>query len=596
VDASRALERWLAARRAALERIALRGTWLDEQDVARLLRLSLPGIDEVASMLELSRLGRSGRYDLIVVDTAPTGHTLRMLAMPETLLAVARLFDRMQDTHRIVVEALRGRWQPDQDDRVIEGMAREAAELAATLRDRSTTSMTWVSLAEPMAVEETLDGVRTLAAQGLAVDAIIVNRLTPPPPSLCRWCSARRAFERRAAADLVRRVGRAPSAPALRVVHARDAEPTGVRALASIAAELQGKRQKGVASFSGKEAAPFFRGRTVTAVSNSERKPPQNEAAPFAAKVPAPLVMFGGKGGVGKTTCAAAAAVAAALAEPDRRVLLISTDPAHSLADALGVPLGDAPRRLSGGPRNLQVRELDATAGFARVRDRYRAAIDALFDRLTRGSAVDLAQDRRVMQDLIELAPPGIDELAAVIEVVDALETGEADLVILDTAPSGHALRLLEMPAVAQEWTRALMSILLKYQPVVGVGDLGAVLLELSKGLGRLRERLADPARTHFVIVTRAATLPRAESVRLLARLTRLAIYSPAVVINALGAGTCARCRLQRRAEAREVLRLRRDLASIRHPPAIVVAPARMPPPHGCDELAAWRRTWQAHS
>ncbi len=583
VDASRALERWLAGRRAALERIALRGTWLDQEDVARLLRLSLPGIDEIAALLELSRLGRSGRYDLIVVDTAPTGHTLRMLAMPDTLLGVARLFDRMQEKHRVVVEALRGRWQPDDDDRVIAGMSREADELAAMLRDESRATLTWVSLAEPMAVEETLDAVRSLLAQGLAVGEIVLNRLTPPPPSWCRWCAARRGFEARAVSLLRRRIGRGAGAPSLRAVVARDVEPTGVPALASIAAELQ----KGAASFTGKEAAPFLR---ELVVGRSDVPLGQTVAAGVSAG--ATLVLFGGKGGVGKTTCAAAEGVSAALADPDRRVLLISTDPAHSLADALGVPLGDAPRRLPGGPPNLQARELDAAAGFARVRERYRAAIDGLFDRFTRG-AIDAAQDRRVMQDLIELAPPGVDELAAVIEVVDALEDGAADLVILDTAPSGHALRLLEMPAVVQEWTRALMAILLKYRPVVGIGELGAVLLKLSQGLGRLRTRLADPSKTRFVVVTRAAALPRAESIRLSRRLSRLGIQSPLVVVNAVGAGTCARCGRQRAGETREIIRLRRDLASARLRPAVVIAPARMPPPYGRAALAAWRRSWQ---
>ncbi len=598
MDASRALERWLAVRRSALERIALRGTWLDQDDVTRLLRLSLPGIDEIAALLELSRLGRSGRYDLIVVDTAPTGHTLRMLAMPETLLAVARLFDRMQEKHRVVVEALRGSWQPDGDDRVIAGMSQEADDLAAMLRDESRATMSWVSLAEPMAVEETLDAVRSLAARGLTVGGIVLNRLTPEPPSPCRWCAARRDFEAGAIAMLRRRLGGGKTAPQLRGVLARDAAPTGTRALLSIGHELRGAEgttpdelQKGAASFSRKEAAPFSR-RVIVARTDVlvGRK--------FSSDIDATatLIMFGGKGGVGKTTCAAAEGVSAALADPDRRVLLISTDPAHSLADALGVPLGDAPRRLPGGPPNLHARELDAAAGFARVREKYRAAIDALFDRFTRDATLDAAQDRGVMQDLIELAPPGVDELGAVIEVVDALEEdedGAADLVILDTAPSGHALRLLEMPAVVQEWARALMSILLKYQPVVGIGELGAVLLTLSQGLGRLRARLADPAKTQFVVVTRAAALPRAESIRLLRRLSRLDIHSPVVVVNAAGAGTCARCRLQRAEETREIVRLRRDLASARQRPAVVIAPARMPPPAGRAALAAWRRSWQ---
>ena len=62
------------------------------------------------------------------------------------------------------------------------------------------------------------------------------------------------------------------------------------------------------------------------------------------------------------------------------------------------------------------------------------------------------------------------------------------------------------------DWVKALMAILLKYQAVVGVGELGAVLLRLSQGLRRLRELLTDPARTTFVAVTRPAALPRAET------------------------------------------------------------------------------------
>ncbi len=593
IDAARALERWLTRRRASLERAALRGTWLDEEDVARLLRLSLPGIDEIAALLELYRLGQSGRYDLIVVDTAPTGHTLRMFAMPETLQGVARLFDRMQAKHRLVVEALRGRWQPDEDDAVIAGVVEEAAALSGLLRDRSRVAMIWVTLPEPMAVAETVDAARALASQGIGLAEVVVNRLVPPPPRPCRWCAARRRFEAAAVGALRRSLRVRAAAPTLRAVRARDAEPTGIRALAGIGAEL---RQKGAASFPQKEAAPF-RGRHNSATSDvavglRRQKGaisfPGTETTPFSS-----LVMFGGKGGVGKTTCAAAAALAAARAQPERSVRLISTDPAHSLADALGVPLGDTPRCVAGAPRNLEVRELDATVRFAHVRERYRSAIDALFDRLSRGAAIDASRDRQVMRDLIDLTPPGLDELAAVIEVVDALEQRPGDLVILDTAPSGHALRLLEMPSVVQEWTRALMSILLKYQPVVGIGELGPILLQLSQSLGRLRTRLADASATQFVLVTRAAALSRAESARFLRRLSRLDIQPPVVIVNAAGAGDCRRCRRQRAAEAEEVARLRRELRARRLQTAIVVTPAWMPPPHGAAALRAWRRTWQ---
>ena len=129
------MERWLAVRRETLERIALRGTWLDQEDVSRLLRLSLPGIDELAALFEIARLARTGRYDLVVVDTAPTGHTLRMLNMPGTLREIARVFDAMQAKHRVMVEALRGAWTPDAEEALIDGIDRDGQDLAALLRD-----------------------------------------------------------------------------------------------------------------------------------------------------------------------------------------------------------------------------------------------------------------------------------------------------------------------------------------------------------------------------------------------------------------------------------------------------------------------------
>jgi arsenite-transporting ATPase len=178
---------------------------------------------------------------------------------------------------------------------------------------------------------------------------------------------------------------------------------------------------------------------------------------------------------------------------------------------------------------------------------------------------------------------------------VGALDpSGAADLVILDTAPSGHALRLLEMPALVQEWTRALMTILLKYEPVIGIGELGAILLKLSQGLGRLRSLLSDAAQTHFVIVTRPAALPRAETARFLSNLSRLHIHSPVVIVNAVGAGDCPRCRRQRAQEAMEIVRLGRGLVAAPQHPAVVLTPAWMPPPHGIRSLAAWRRSWRA--
>jgi arsenite-transporting ATPase len=581
IDAPRALERWLSKRRETFERVALRGTWLDRDDVSRLLRLSLPGIDELAALFEIARLAKTGRYDLIVVDTAPTGHTLRMLTMPESLRGLARVFDQMQAKHRVVVEALRGGWVPDAEDALIGEIDREGRDLHALLRDPALVHVSCYTLPELMAIEETADAGAALSSEGIPLRDVIVNRLTPRPERRCGSCDGRRVLERRALVALQSRV---PGASMIGIAE-RAAEPRGVRALAGIGAEIAaGKPALSDGRRSGK---PTWRASATVA--------PNADILPLIAGDDTRLILFGGKGGVGKTTCAAAGALAVASAGPGRRVLLLSTDPAHSLADVFGKPIGDSAATIRGGPANLEVREIDAACAFRGIRDGYATAIDSLFDRLTRrsstgGVGLDAGHDRQVMHGLIDLAPPGIDELAAVIDVTDAIDSSPTAVIIMDTAPSGHALRLLEMPALVQDWTRALMSILLKYQPVVGVGELGSVLLKLSQGLGRLRALLLDSRRTSFVVVTRAAALPRAETQRLMRRLDGLHIHVPMVIVNAVGRGTCARCRAAAAVEQREITRLQRAMP--RQTP-IVVTPVELPPPHGPAALSRWQRRWR---
>lgn len=578
IDARRALSQWLRPRRRALEQIALRGTWLDEDDVAKLLRLSLPGIDEVAALLEIARFGADPRFDLIVVDTAPTGHTLRMLAMPETLRRVATAFDSMQAKHRVVVEALVGIYAGDDSDALIAEIDRQGRDLAGFLRDDATTRVTWVTLPEDVSVDETGAAVVALAKHHIFVREVIVNRRTSVPPDPCRWCTARRAFEAAAIRRLRRRLRHVRTIE----VAARAREPRGLTMLADIGAEIGASTPVSAAASASM--------RTVRAVSHRVLI----RDVDLFDRSTTRLVLFGGKGGVGKTTCAIATALCLAEAH-NPPILLLSTDPAHSVASVLGQQLGAAPCRVRGGPANLQVRELDASRELERIRTRYSRSIDALFDRIVRqepgGVHIDASHDREAMHRLIELAPPGIDELAAVIEVVDAIDTNALQTIVIDTAPTGHALRLLEMPQLVHEWTKALMSILLKYQSISGIGEFGPALVKLSQGLGRLRALLTDPVRTSFIVVTRAAGLPREETRDLLHRLDRLGIRVPAVVVNAVGRGTCRRCQSEARIEQRHISGIRKEIP--RHA-LMVIAPAELPPPHAPPGLRRWRRQWSS--
>jgi arsenite-transporting ATPase len=288
------------------------------------------------------------------------------------------------------------------------------------------------------------------------------------------------------------------------------------------------------------------------------------------------LLFFGGKGGVGKTTCAAAVALALAERRPAARILLISTDPAHSVADVLEVPLGDDERTVPGAPAGLRARELDAERAFAVWRERYGDQTEDAVGAFT--------QDRGGVGELLDLTPPGIDELIAVSSLLDAVFGADEgapafDLVVVDTAPTGHALRLLEMPDLALAWDHYLLSLLLKYREAVGLGGLAAGLVALSRNLKRFQELLRDPARCRFVAVTRAAELPRRETARLLRALKRLGIAVPAVVFNALpAAGAPAGA-------------LRKGL-SLGRRCAIITAPAVVPPPRGVARLAAWVASW----
>jgi len=584
LDADRALERWLAARRRPLRTIAARGTYLDEDDVDRLLALSLPGVDELIGLVELHRLATSAPRDLVVVDTAPTGHTLRLLAMPETLARIAGVLADMLAKHQFLAESLAGAHRRDAADVLVTEIESQARSLHALLRDPGRCRFTWVVLPEPMALEEARDGIAALEAEGITVDEIVVNRVTPAG-ARCALCAARTASEQ----SIIARLPALFPQRRLALLPALDREPRGVAALRRIGATLARRPRRHVMTSRAPRRAVASAGR------------PRHGAtawldglAPSGTRV----LALTGKGGVGKTSAAAALAVGLAERGADARVLALSTDPAHSLGDALGMTLGDDERPIP-GVSGLFARELDAAAAFAVRRERYRASVDEVFDALLRGSRFDVAYDRDVVRELIDLAPPGLDELFGVLSLVDAVlgRAGPAyDVVVLDTAPTGHALRLLALPDAALEWVHALLSILLKYRAVVGLGELASDLLDIARDLRELRILLRDPARTKVVAVTRPAALPRLETVRLVRGLRRLGIGLAALLVNTVTPPDCERCRRAAAVESREIAALVaavRSAAGRRY--AMISAPIEAPPPCGVAGLGQWLGRWRWH-
>ena len=142
-------------------------------------------------------------------------------------------------------------------------------------------------------------------------------------------------------------------------------------------------------------------------------------------------MLITGKGGVGKTTVAAATALRAA--EQGHRTLVMSTDPAHSLADAFAVPLGDEPTEVIAG---LAGQQIDAQS---RLESHWGTVRDYLAELFDWGGARGIAAEELVVF-------PGMDELFALAEVQDHVTSGDFDTLVVDCAPTAETLRLLSLP------------------------------------------------------------------------------------------------------------------------------------------------------
>ena len=148
-------------------------------------------------------------------------------------------------------------------------------------------------------------------------------------------------------------------------------------------------------------------------------------------------ILYTGKGGVGKTSVAAATALACAAA--GKRTVVLSTDPAHSLADALEAPVGAAPTDVGGG---LYAQQVSAQQEI----ERNWASVQGWMGTML----VERGVNRIAAEELS--VPPGGDELFALLQLKTHVESGEWDVIVVDCAPTGETLRLLSFPDVARWW------------------------------------------------------------------------------------------------------------------------------------------------
>jgi len=204
MDASLALERFRAAHGEVLAEIAERGTLLDEEDINQLLNLSLPGLDEVMSLFELSEVDREGTYAHIVIDTAPSGHTSRLLRLPEVFERIVWTLDLMGEKHRYMIEQFARRKAPmDRVELFLRDLNQRIASVRKLLYDTEQTSFTLVTIPEAMSVRETERYLELLKEQGVPVRDLIVNRVEQEHDE-CKYCHARVMTQKRWLKEIAR--------------------------------------------------------------------------------------------------------------------------------------------------------------------------------------------------------------------------------------------------------------------------------------------------------------------------------------------------------------------------------------------------------
>ena len=278
------------------------------------------------------------------------------------------------------------------------------------------------------------------------------------------------------------------------------------------------------------------------------------------------MIMFGGKGGVGKTTCASSSAIWAA--EHGRNTLIISTDPAHSLGDSLGVELPPGVPTPIEGINNLTALEIDPKANMAEFQG--IASVNPMEEMGLSGMGdMPLMED---MQEFSSLSPPGIDEALAFAKVLEFIETEhDYDLIVFDTAPTGHTLRFLSLPETLSGWIGKLLKLKLKIGKLFGAvkrmftggekkKDNTLELLEkLNTSILNARDDLINPDLNSFVIVMISEEMAISETGRLLNELVKYNIPVSNIVVNQLYEDTrelCEFCKSRREMQQRNLLKI----------------------------------------
>lgn len=487
-----------------LELLIGRGSFVEGDDLTPVWDMGWPGLDELMALLEIQRILRQQEAQRVMVDMAPSGHTLSLFALMDFLDTLLNSLDQFQEKHRYMTQTLSGHYTPDEADRFIQDMQHDLDRGRALIQDPDRTACWVVGIPEPMSLLESQRFIAALADLSIPVGGLIINRV--------QLQDGRIAVSQQSVLPSFRQL--VPDRP-LYCLPLQATEPVGAQALDKIVEWIK----------------PLDQLQNSTAA-----EPPAQWPEPVPLRMAdfvvagRRLVIVGGKGGVGKTTVSAAVGWAMAQGHPEANIRVMSIDPAHSLGDAFGQPLGHEPTPLL---PNLQGQEVNADIVLDDFRRDY---LWELADMMSGDSnpmeGIQVVYGPEAWRQIVAQALPGIDEMLSLVTVMDLLEQDPQRLIVLDTAPTGHLLRFLAMPTALGDWLAWIFKLWIKYKDVAGHVDFMGRLRTLRKRVMAAQAKLRDPAHTEFIGVVQNQSAILAEAQRLTQTLATMGIHQQYIVHN----------------------------------------------------------------
>ena len=535
IDANELLEKYKAEYGAIIKKIAERGMYFDEEDIENFFLMSLPGLDEVMAIIKIANILHSKEYDIIILDTAPTGHTTVFLSLPEKMEKWIEVVDMMMEKHRFIARRFTGKYVEDGCDKFLKSQKDDVNKVKKLLTDSKTTEFVPVTIPEPMSIYEIERLVQLLKNTRIPVNSIIANRIIIED-NKCYFCSVRKKEQEKYVNKIEEKFGsynllKMPLFPK---------EIWGIEDLTSYGEILFGENRD----------RPYL----VSTKTLSKISPLPEGGMKDLLEKNLKLIIFGGKGGVGKTSIASAAALQLDRHNKEKKVLIFSTDPAHALSDSFNQHIGNE-FTLVNETENLYALELDARQILDDLREEYRGDIEEVFNKFS-ASGMDIKFDKEVMEELITLTPPGLEELMAMKKITELMKASDYDLFVMDSSASGHLLRFLEMPGIVMEWLKTIFRLLLKYKGVINLSKIHSIenLLDLSRDVRNTQEILANSETTEFVIITIPEEMGVRETKDLSSSLCNLKIPSSHTIINMIiPLSDCDFCKAKRQEQQKYI-------------------------------------------